>query len=96
MAVTIGNRLSRPGDWREVEPGNWEVEHEVKGSHGPIHCTTVAFGNSQCQICGEPIEMTPGEIDKCNECLHALQRYKPIQDCLLFSPKRTAFLSWAG
>lgn len=76
MAVTIDGRLSRPGDWKRVELGEFHVQHYVAGDRGPILVTTVAFGNSQCVICGEPIQAEEGEIEKCHHCWHSLERYK--------------------
>jgi len=75
MAVRIGSRISTPGDWREYEPGHWEVKvTKTRGGKTTVEIH-VAHGNTQCVICGEPIQATPGESDKCNECFHVLANY---------------------
>lgn len=76
MAVTIGSRISTPEDWTEFEPGSWECKGTYQGKYGPVTITYVCFGNRQCVICGEPIRATEGEVDKCKDCWHALERYR--------------------
>uniref|UniRef100_A0A6H2A607 Uncharacterized protein n=1 Tax=viral metagenome TaxID=1070528 RepID=A0A6H2A607_9ZZZZ len=75
MVVKVGNRISRPSDWTEVEPGQWEIKTHMLVEGKPVKMTHVAFGNVQCMICGEPIQAITGESDKCNECFHARARY---------------------
>jgi len=75
-------RFSRPSDFMEVDErglpkdgsGTWEivVEEVIMGEW--VKGRLRLGGNAQCVVCGVPIEWHQGEMDKCDDCFHAIGR----------------------
>jgi len=76
MTVFIGNRIPSPEEWTQLEPGVWQLTYTKKHHGKPVLHRRVMYGNTQCLLCGEPIERHPGELAYCHECTHALLRYQ--------------------
>ena len=73
MLLKHKNRLSRPDDWVQVEPGVWEIHRSIKLKKGWVGVLSHRFGPVQCRICGEPI--TNG-IGLCHECTWRKHRHE--------------------
>lgn len=74
--IWFPTRISQPDDWEEIETGVWRIRIPRIIGDEWVLCDAHMFGNRQCEICGQPIEATEDESQKCNHCIFAVARYR--------------------